>query len=136
MPYDIFGYVEVAPQLPGPWRAAFSLDEIAGYPDDFSRTVFGLSKMSQQGSSLLGERGVPDSASVEVQDWMASSAKFEAEEGCSGDHGHTYATLAELKRMDIASDSPWHIVMKKIAELQQSSGRADSEIRVVVWANW
>ena len=136
MPYDIFGYVEAAPRAPGPWRAAFILDEIAGHPDDFSRTVFGLAKWAEAGSAPLAERGLPDNVSDEVREWMASTAQFEEEEGNSGEHGHTHATMAELRAMAIAPDSPWQTVLTRIAELQNAGGYADTEVRVVVWGNY
>lgn len=136
MPYDIFGFVETRPPVPGPWLSAFSVSEKVGQPDDFSNKIFGLSKFGQE-DAPLGNRGLPVDVSLEISDWTASIARFELEEGANcGDHGHTYATLEEMKKINVPPGSAWQSVLTKIDELQRDFGYLDSEIRVVLWANW
>lgn len=136
MPYDIFGFVERRPPTLGPWLAAFSVGEIDGLSDCFSNEIFGLSKFAQK-DTPLANRGLPEDVCLEVQEWMASIARFEMEEDTdSGDHGHTYATLEELKKLNVSPSSTWQVVFEKIYGLQRDFGLPDAEIRVVLWANW
>jgi hypothetical protein len=75
--------------------------------------------------------------SLEVQEWMASVTKAGMEEDANnGDHGHTYATLEELKKLNMLPSSTWQVVFEKIYGLQQDFGVPDAELRVVLWANW
>jgi len=126
MPYDIFGFVETAPRSPGPWVAAFDVGDIAGFPDTFSRTRFGLAKVPCS-DAPAANRGLPADASREVCD---------AVEGDSDSHGHTHITWDEIKNVDVSDSPAWQKVFVKIAELQQASGLPDAGIRVVLWANW
>ncbi|MDQ1812412.1 hypothetical protein RBA41_03760 [Massilia sp. CCM 9210] len=137
MPYDIFGFVETRPRVDGScWLAAFSVSETIGSPDDFSGDIFGLSKFSHAGAPFAN-RGLPEDVSPEVQEWLASTARFEMEEGAgSGDLGHTYATLEELKQVNVSPSSAWQALFAMISELQHEFEFPDAEIRVVLWANW
>jgi len=136
MPYDIFGFVETHPHAPGPWRAAFSIDDAVGRPDHVSATVFGLSKFAQP-DAPFGNRGLPAAISLDVQDWMASAASLASEEDVDGyDHGHTFATLAELRNVDASESVAWQTLIADLDELRRNAALSDTDIRVVLWANW
>lgn len=136
MPYDIFGFVERRPPTLGPWLAVFSVGKNHHLTDHFSNEIFGLAKFARE-DAPLANRGLPGDLSLEVQEWMASIAMFEMEEDAiSGDHGHTYATLGELKKLNISPSPTWQVVLEKICALQRDFGVPDADIRVVLWANW
>ena len=137
MPYDIFGVVEVKPTARGAWQAAWRLEEIVSSPSAFSIDAFGLAKYTQAGNAHYENRGLPDDASSAVADYLAQAAAFQlAEPSDPGDHGHTFATMEELKRLDFAGDVAWGRVFARVAELQREHGYADSDVRIVLWANW
>lgn len=137
MPYDIFGFVETAPPSPGPWQAVFSVGDIVAQPDDFSARVFGLSKLARAQDAPYGHRGLPVGASLEVREWMACAARFEIETGSDcGYVDHTYASLDEIRHLDVPAGSIWHAVFAKIGELQRDRGLPDADVRLVLWANW
>lgn len=137
MPCDIFGFVEAVPLAGGPWLAAFALHDMVGCAGKYSDKVFGLSKHAQEGAAPFAHRGIPDDASREVRDWMASIARFENETGDdSSEFGHTYATLDELGRLPAPTDTAWRAVLGRMGELRCDANLSDAGIRIVLWANW
>jgi len=58
------------------------------------------------------------------------------EDADSGHHGHTYASLEELKKLNMSPSSTWQVVIEKICGLQRGFGVPDVELRVILWANW
>jgi len=136
MPYDIFGFVERRRPTLGPWLSAFSVGENVHLADHFANEIFGLAKFARK-DAPLANRGLPEDMSLEVQEWMASVTKAGMEDDANnGDHGHTYATLEELKKLNMLPSSTWQVVFEKIYGLQQDFGVPDAELRVVLWANW
>jgi hypothetical protein len=138
MPFDVFGFVEIAYGTPAHgdavWFSAIALDAFTIGGDAVSDLMFGLAKQPS-GRGLYAERGIPPDSSALVR------RDFE-DGGAQHAFGHSYATLVEIDGIawDVhgvdPSTSEWWTVLELVGVIRRRLGLTNDRVRIVVWATW